>query len=92
MFFSLLLWLIAVNQIENPWEGKPPEEWYEGASLPLWVFGWIFLSFGLVALAILIIYTKYGREISIKLSVITVTIASILLGFAFHFFLLNAGL
>ncbi|MFX1256437.1 MAG: hypothetical protein ACFFAN_01130 [Promethearchaeota archaeon] len=83
--------LLSLNQIENPWEGIPPEEWYEGPSLLLWVFGWIFLSLGLLALMILIVYTKYGRETSIKLSIITVISASIFLGLSFHFFLLNAG-
>ena len=95
MLLYILLWIIgllSLNQIENPFEGKPPEEWYEGPSLALWTFAWIFLSFGLITLAILLIYTKYGREVSIRLSIITIVIASILLGLAFHFFLLNAGL
>ncbi len=95
MLLSILIWtisLISLIQIKNPFEGKPPEEWYEGPSLAMWSLAWIFLSFGLLALAVLVIYTKYGREISIKLSIITIVIASILLGLAFHFFLLNAGL
>ena len=87
----LIINLIALNQIEWPWDDRPPEEWYEGPSLALWTLGWIFLAIGLASLAVLIIYTKYGREISIKLSVITIVIASIFLGFAFHFFLLNFG-
>ncbi len=94
MVFILLLFvfnLIFLNQYKWPWEDKPIEEWYEGPALHLWVIAWIFLAIGIVALTILIIYTKFGREISIRLSVITIGISSIFLGFAFHFFLLNAG-
>ncbi|MFX0188244.1 MAG: OST5 family protein [Candidatus Hodarchaeota archaeon] len=83
--------LITLNQIEWPWEERPPEEWYEGPSLVLWVLGWIFLVIGLISLTILILYTKYGREISIRLSIITILVASIFLGFGFHFILLNFG-
>jgi hypothetical protein len=61
-------------------------------SLSLWVFAWIFLFIGLASLTILIIYTKYGREVSVKLSIISVVIASIFLGFAFHFLLLSWGI
>jgi len=94
MFITLIFIivnLISLNQFKWPWEEKPIEEWYEGPSLPLWITAWIFLSVGLVALTILIIYTKFGREISIKLSVISILASSILLGLAFHFFLINAG-
>jgi hypothetical protein len=89
--FYLTFNLIALNQIEWPWEERPPEEWYEGPSLILWVLGWIFLVIGLISLTVLILYTKYGREISIRLSIITIIIASIFLGFGFHFILLNFG-
>jgi len=61
-------------------------------SLSLWVLAWIFLIIGLMALAILIVYTKYGREKSVRLSIITILIVSVFLGFAFHFFLLNWGI
>ncbi len=61
-------------------------------SLSLWVLAWIFLIIGLIALAILIVYTKYGREKSVRLSIISILIVSIFLGFAFHFFLLNWGI
>lgn len=91
---NLLFWvieLITINQIEWPWDDRPPEEWYEGPSLFLWVFGWIFIMIGLTSIIVLIIYTKYGREVSIKLSVITILIGSIFLGFGFHFILLNMG-
>ncbi len=65
---------------------------FEVPSLPLWILAWTFLIIGLIALTILIVYTKYGREISIKLSVIAVIIAAAFLGFATHFFLLNFGI
>jgi hypothetical protein len=58
-------------------------------SLPLWVLAWIFLFIGLATLLILIVYTKYGRENSVRLSVISIIIASVFLGFSIHFFLLN---
>ncbi|MFX1376865.1 MAG: hypothetical protein ACFFA0_13740 [Promethearchaeota archaeon] len=58
-------------------------------SLTLWVLAWIFLVVGLIALAVLVIYTRYGREISVRLSVLSIIIASIFLGFSIHFFLLN---
>ena len=61
-------------------------------SLSLWILAWIFLFIGIISLIILIVYTKYGREISVRLSVITVIIASIFLGFSFHFLLLSWGL
>lgn len=61
-------------------------------SLSLWVFAWLFLIIGLVSLTILIIYTKYGREVSVRLSIISIMIASIFLGFALHFFLLSWGI
>ncbi len=95
MIFTLLLLLIikiiSMNQFKWPWEEKPIEEIFEGPSLPLWIIAWVFLAVGLISLTVLIVYTKYGREISIRLSVITIVISSIFLGFAFHFFLLSAG-
>ncbi len=69
----------------------PPEELFDGPSLLLWVIAWIFLIIGLVSFMILIIYTKYGREISVKLSIISIIFASTFLGFSFHFFLLQFG-
>ena len=88
----LFLWTInIIAQIEWPWEDRPPEEWYEGPSLLLWVLGWIFLFIGLTALIVLVLYTRYGREISIRLSIITIVVASIFLGFGFHFILINFG-
>lgn len=61
-------------------------------SLTLWVLAWIFLIIGLVAIAILVVYTRYGREKSVRLSVISIVVASIFLGFSIHFFLLNWGI
>jgi hypothetical protein len=61
-------------------------------SMGLWIIAWIFLIIGMGALAVLVIYTKYGREISIKLSIITIIVSSIFLAFAFHFILLNIGI
>ncbi len=61
-------------------------------SLSLWVFAWIFLFIGVASFAILIIYTKYGREVSIRLSILSMGVGSIFLGFAFHFLLLSWGI
>ncbi|MBD3200585.1 MAG: hypothetical protein GF316_11265 [Candidatus Lokiarchaeota archaeon] len=46
---------------------------------------------GMIALLSLLLYAKYGRELSLKFSIITILIASALLGFAIHFFLLSFG-
>ncbi|MHA1985855.1 MAG: hypothetical protein ACW98D_04355 [Promethearchaeota archaeon] len=64
----------------------------EFASLTLWVLAWIFLFIGIIALVVLVVYTRYGREKSIRLSVISIVISSIFLGFSIHFFLLNFGI
>jgi len=61
-------------------------------SLSIWILAWIFLVIGIVSLIILVLYTKYGREVSVRLSIISIVIASIFLGFAFHFFLLSRGI
>lgn len=61
-------------------------------SLPLWILAWIFLSIGISSFIALFLYTKYGRELSVKFSVITVILGSVFLGFAIHFFLLNIGI
>lgn len=91
-FFFLMINTILQNDFEWPWEEERPiEELFEGPSIALWVLAWVFLGIGLVSLLILILYTKYGREISIRLSVITILMGSIFLGFSFHFFLLHAG-
>jgi hypothetical protein len=64
----------------------------EVPSLTLWVLAWLFLVMGLIALTILVVYTRYGREKSVRLSVISIVIGSILLGFSIHFFLLTWGI
>lgn len=92
--FPIILFMIkiiSVNQYKWPWEDKPIEEFFEGPSLTLWIISWVFMSIGLIALTVLIVYTKYGREISIRLSIIAIVMSSIFLGFAFHFLLLQAG-
>ncbi|MFX1488994.1 MAG: hypothetical protein ACFFBI_07595 [Promethearchaeota archaeon] len=63
----------------------------EVPSLTLWVLAWLFLVIGLIALTVLVVYTRYGREISVRLSVISIIISSIFLGFSIHFFLLTWG-
>jgi len=65
------------------------------ASIPsptIWALGWVFLIIGLISLAVLVIYTKYGREISIKLSIISSVISAVFIAFALHFLLLSWGL
>ena len=61
-------------------------------SLTIWVLAWFFLIIGLVSLTVLVLYTKYGREISIKLSILSGVISAIFLAFALHFLLLSWGL
>lgn len=61
-------------------------------SLTLWTLAWIFLIIGLVALTVLVTYTRYGREKSVRLSILSIIIASVFLGFSIHFFLLNWGI
>ena len=61
-------------------------------SLPIWILAWIFLIIGLIALTTLVVYTRYGRELSIKLSIISVSISAVLLGFSLHFFLITFGI
>jgi len=65
---------------------------FEVPSLTLWILAWIFLIVGLIAMIVLIVYTRYGREISIRLSLIAIIIAAAFLGFSIHFFLLNFGI
>ena len=90
--FLLIINSILQNDFKWPWEEERPiEELFEGPSIVLWVLAWIFFGIGLVSLLILVLYSKYGREISIKLSVITILTGSIFLGFSIHFFMLQAG-
>lgn len=64
---------------------------FQVPSMTIWVLAWIFLVIGFLSLTILIVYTRYGRELSIKLSIISISVSAILLGFAFHFFLITFG-
>ena len=90
--FFLITNIILQNDFKWPWEEERPiEELFEGPSIVLWVLAWFFFGIGMVSLLILVLYTKYGREISIRLSVITIFLGSIFLGFSIHFFLLQAG-
>ncbi|MHA1913945.1 MAG: hypothetical protein ACW986_00730 [Promethearchaeota archaeon] len=61
-------------------------------SITLWTLAWIFLFIGLAALTVLVVYTRYGREKSVRLSVLSIVVASAFLGFSIHFFLLNWGI
>ena len=91
--FLLIINSILQNDFKWPWEEQRPiEELFEGPSIVLWVLAWVFFGIGMVSLLILVLYTKYGREISIKLSVITILFGSIFLGFSIHFFMLQAGI
>ncbi|NVM18234.1 MAG: hypothetical protein HWN80_11010 [Candidatus Lokiarchaeota archaeon] len=65
---------------------------FQVPSITIWVLAWVFLFIGFFSLAVLIVYTRYGRELSIKLSIISISISAILLGFAFHFFLITFGI
>ena len=64
----------------------------EFPSLTLWLLAWIFLIIGIIALVVLVVYTRYGREKSVRLSVINIIISATFLGFSIHFFLLNFGI
>ncbi|MFX1356084.1 MAG: hypothetical protein ACFFA8_02260 [Promethearchaeota archaeon] len=65
---------------------------FEIPSFTLWILAWIFLVIGIISLTILVLYTKYGRELSIKLSIISIAFTSVFLGFAIHFFLKSFGI
>jgi len=65
---------------------------FQAPSFILWILAWIFLIIGLIALTTLVVYTRYGREISIKLSIISIGSSAVLLGFSLHFFLITFGL
>jgi len=61
-------------------------------SVPIWSLAWIFLIIGILAIIILILYTKYGRELSIKLSLLSIIFAAVFLGFSIQFFLISFGI
>jgi len=64
---------------------------FQAPSFILWILAWIFLIIGLTALTTLVVYTRYGREISIKLSIISIGSSAVMLGFSLHFFLITFG-
>ena len=64
----------------------------EYPSLTLWLLAWTFLVIGLIGLVVLVVYTRYGREKSVRLAVISIIISATFLGFSIHFFLLNFGI
>jgi len=65
---------------------------FEIPSLTLWTLAWILLLIGIFLIVVLIIYTKYGRELSMKLTIISIVFSSVFLGFATHFFLISIGI
>ena len=65
---------------------------FEIPSITLWVLAWIFLLIGIISVVVLILYTKYGRELSMKLTILSIVFSSVSLGFATHFFLTSIGI
>ena len=65
---------------------------FEIPSLSVWVLAWVFSIIGLLSLIILVVYTRFGREISIKLSIVSLAFASVFIGFGIHFFLITFGI
>ena len=59
--------------------------------LPL-VLAWLLIVFGVIAAVALIIYTQYGRDVSIPFSVIMSVIAAFCIGFSIHLFLISGSL
>ncbi len=60
--------------------------------LHIYVWAWILTAIGIGFLSVLILYTKYSSDISVRLYAITIVVAAICLGFAIHLFLSNAGI
>jgi hypothetical protein len=65
---------------------------FQVPSIPIWSLAWTFLVIGILAIVILILYTKYGRELSIKLTLLSIIFAAVFLGFSIHFFLISFGI
>ena len=65
---------------------------FEIPSITLWVLAWIFLLVGIFSVVVLILYTKYGRELSMKLTILSIVFSAVFLGFATHFFLTTIGI
>jgi len=75
----MILSLMQINEFEIP-------------SITLWTLAWIFLLIGIFSVVLLIIYTNYGRELSMKITIVSIMFASVFLGFATHFFLTSIGI
>jgi hypothetical protein len=58
----------------------------------LFVYAWILIIIGIIAAGGLVIYTEYGRDVSVPFSVTMLIIASISIGFSIHFFLISSGM
>ncbi|MBY8982976.1 MAG: hypothetical protein KGD57_08510 [Candidatus Lokiarchaeota archaeon] len=58
----------------------------------IWFLAWLFVVFGIIVFIMLLVYAKYGRDLSIKYALIFIIIASVLLGFSIHFFLVSFGI
>jgi len=59
--------------------------------IELYIWAWILVIIGIGFLCVLILYTKYSTEVSMKLYIITIVFSSISLGFGVHLFLTNLG-
>jgi hypothetical protein len=55
------------------------------------VYAWILIVIGIISAVALVIYTEYGRDVSVPFSVTMLIIASVCIGFSIHFFLISAG-
>ncbi|MBD3352269.1 MAG: hypothetical protein GF364_12350 [Candidatus Lokiarchaeota archaeon] len=53
----------------------------------LWL-AWILVIVGIIAVVALVVYTEFGRDPSIPLSILLIIIASVALGFSIHLFLI----
>ncbi len=56
------------------------------------VFAWLLIIFGVLAAIALVIYTEFGRDVSIPFSVIMILVASLCIGFSIHLFLIGTTL
>lgn len=56
------------------------------------VFAWLLIIFGILAAIGLVIYTEFGRDVSIPFSVSMILIAAICIGFSIHLFLIGTVL
>ncbi|MHA1453954.1 MAG: hypothetical protein ACTSRD_13925 [Promethearchaeota archaeon] len=56
------------------------------------VFAWLLIIFGVLAAIALVIYTEFGRDVSIPFSVIMILVAALCIGFSIHMFLISNSL